>query len=277
MKKKGLMQISELSQITGIPASTIRYYIREGLLPQPIRTGKTRAYYMQDHVKGIELIKKRQGSGHKSLMVIRKEVEKKLSKENITNKTPMPLSHRDKIMSSATELFSSKGFAETSIDDIVSHARMSKETFYVHFRNKEELFMECADKVFRAMYKDVWQQLRDEKDMVQRILNRAEAFFKSYPKWITMMNLVKGLSVGNPVFREKFKKLLAQMIKPVIRENEILKQNGTIMRSMDSAMAGYFTMGMAEYGALLISRGQCTVEEVDSYIIRIISHGLLYK
>ncbi|MRS03930.1 MerR family transcriptional regulator [bacterium] len=277
MKKKGLMQISELSQITGIPASTIRYYIREGLLPQPIRTGKTRAYYTQDHIKGIELIKKKQDSGHKSLMVIRKEVEKKLLRENITDKTPTPPSHRDKIMSSATELFSSKGFAETSIDDIVSHARMSKETFYVHFRNKEELFMECADKVFRAMYSDVWQQIRDEKDIVQRIEKRGVAFFKSYPKWATMMNLVRGLSVGNPVFREKFKKLLTQMINPMIHENEILKQNGIITRSMDSTMAGYFSMGMAEYGALLISRGQCTEEEVDSYIIRIISHGLLYK
>ncbi len=272
--KEEVMQISELARITGVPASTIRYYVREGLIPQPVRTGKTRAYYLRDHLKAIELIKKRQATGKKPLQVIRLEIEKKMAQRNVDNKISIPPSHKDKIISSATELFSNKGYAETSIDDIASHARMSKETFYAHFRNKEELFLECADKVFHDMYREVWQKIRDEKDVNKRASIRTSAFFASYPKWIVMMNLVRGLSVGNPAFKEKFKKLLKQMIDPISKEYEVFNRDGLYARNIDSAMYGYFTMGMAEYGALLISRGLSTEQEVIDYMNRIISHGV---
>lgn len=274
MKEKKVMQISELARITGVPASTIRYYVREGLIPQPIRTGKTRAYYLRDHLQAIELIKKRQATGRKSLQVIRREVERKMAQKKIVSNISIPLSHKDKIITSATELFSGKGYAETSIDDIASLARMSKETFYAHFRNKEELFMECADKVFHDMYREVWQKIRDEKDVSKRASIRTSAFFASYPKWIIMMNLVRGLSVGNPVIKEKLKKLLNQMITPIVKEYETFNRDGNYARNIDGTMYGYFVMGMAEYGALLISRGLSTEKEVIDYMNRIVAHGV---
>jgi len=57
MKNTSFMKISELSELTGVPTSTIRYYLREGLLHPPVKTGKTMAYYDDGHVKQLELIK----------------------------------------------------------------------------------------------------------------------------------------------------------------------------------------------------------------------------
>ena len=273
MKKEDAMPISKLSEVSGVPASTIRYYIRERLIPQPVRTGKTKAYYQQSHVRAIELIKKEQARGKKTLQMIRKDLETKITRKSAPE-IFAPASHKNKIISSATDLFSRKGYAETSIADIAKHAKLSRETFYVHFRSKEELFVECAGLVFRDMYRDVWKQLRDEKDIVKRSSKRGVAFYSSYPKWITMMNLVRGLSVGNPLFREKLKKLLMQMITPIRDEHQMLKQVGAIQRNSNSDMCSYFIMGMAEYGALLISRGQSTEKEVDEYINKITLYGL---
>ena len=275
MKLKHAVPISELAQITGLPASTIRFYVREGLIPQPMKTGLTRAYYSQEHLKAIQLIKKKKSGGKKSLNKIRAEVSKKFERNHREGETPLPVNPRDRILTSATELFSSKGYAETSIADIVDHAKMSKETFYLHFRSKEALFMECADKVFYDMYRDVWQQLRDEKDIVKRSVKRTTAFFASYSKWITMMNLVRGLSVGNAAIKEKLKSLLRQMIDPIIEEQKRLGQEGIISRNVNIELSGYLSMGMAEYGALLISRGASTDGEVSYYIGRIITNGLL--
>ena len=274
MKEKKAMQISELAKATGVPASTIRYYIREGLIPQPIRTGKTRAYFYRDHIKAIELIRKQQAAGKKPLKVIRREVEKKMVDISTLDGVPLPKSHKEKIILSATELFSTKGYAETSIDDIVSCAKISKETFYANFRNKESLFMESADRVFHDMYREVWQKIRDEKDLGKRASIRTSAFFASYPKWITMMNLVRGLSVGNPAVKEKLKKLLDQMISPIAKEYKMFNREGNFARNIDSTMYGYFVMGMAEYGALLISRGVTTEQEVNEYFDRIVTRGL---
>ena len=45
------------------------------------------------------------------------------------------------IMSAGWELFASKGFHATSIDQICSAAALSRGTFYLHFKNKEALFL----------------------------------------------------------------------------------------------------------------------------------------
>jgi len=269
------MPISELAKIAGVPVSTIRYYNREGLLPQPICAGKTRAYYSHDHLKVIEFIKRRQAVGNKSLDVIRKEIEKKFGQRYNVSDVQITTGRREKILSAATELFSGKGYAETSIADIASHAKISKETFYVHFKNKEELFIECADHVFHNMYHHVWQEIKDEKDIIERSKKRARAFIDSFPKWITMMNLVRSLCVGhNPILREKFKNLLSQMISPISKDYERFKKESKMNRIVDSTIAGYFIMGMAESGAMLIERGVCSEDEVIDYVKTIIIQGI---
>lgn len=47
--------------------------------------------------------------------------------------------HRENIASAASELFTQKGIARTSMDDIAKAAGYSKATLYVYFENKEEI------------------------------------------------------------------------------------------------------------------------------------------
>lgn len=277
MREQGLMKISELSRAAGVSVSTIRHYIREEILPPPLKTGKTRAYYSHTHLEGIMLIRKKQVEEKKSLPEIRDTLRKEFASwSTIGQKAAVPSNRREEILTAAIELFFEKGYAETSIADIANRAKMSKETFYVHFNNKEELFMECADRIFYNMYSHVWQEIREEKDMQERIRKRGRAFFASYPRWIAMMNLVRGLSVGdNLAFQEKFHQLLRQMIDPIIREVKQLQKEGRLRKDMDSAVAGYILMGMTEYGASLIQRGTHTSSEVVDCIDRLIQQGLL--
>ncbi len=275
MKEKKLMKISELVKETGVPASTISFYIREGLLPQPIKTGKTRAYYSVDHVEGIERIKKSREKGKGTLNDIRLQVGRKVVRQELKNKRYAVPDTRGKIILAATDLFSKKGYEETSITDITTKAMISKETFYLQFKNKEALLMECAQIIFHDMYRDVWQQLRDEKDILKRSVKRTKAFFDSYPRWINMMSIIRALAVGNPAFRKKFNELLYQMISPIIREFDLLKRSGFIQRKTNVALSAYLAMGMAEFGASLVSSGTCREDEVINSIHRIIQHGIL--
>jgi DNA-binding transcriptional MerR regulator len=70
-KAKRLMKIGELSQITGVARDSIHYYIREGLLPEPVRTKKNMAYYDQVYVERIKLIKEIQEKRFLPLHVIK--------------------------------------------------------------------------------------------------------------------------------------------------------------------------------------------------------------
>jgi AcrR family transcriptional regulator len=270
------MKMSELSKRSGVPISTIRHYIQEGLLPPAIKTGKTRAYYTKTHLEMLELIRHKQGKENKSLGEIKDELRREVPLlEESMNPSEIPSGKREEVLSAATVLFLRKGYADTSIADLANHARMSKETIYQNFRSKEELFMACADRVFRRMYDDVWNEIKEEKDMNRRISRRGKAFFSSYTKWIDMMNLVRSLSVGdNPSFKEKFRQLVRQIVNPMIREIEHLKHEGRIRKEVDSSLAAYMLMGIAEYGAQLTTQGSSRAEEMLSSITVILEKGV---
>lgn len=49
------MRIAELSRRTGVPIPTIKYYVREGLVPPGERTGPNQARYGEEHVRRLRL------------------------------------------------------------------------------------------------------------------------------------------------------------------------------------------------------------------------------
>ena len=51
------MRISELSRYAGVPTSTIKYYIRLGLLPSGKLSHRNQAEYDEDHLRRLDLIK----------------------------------------------------------------------------------------------------------------------------------------------------------------------------------------------------------------------------
>ncbi|MFS4507140.1 MerR family transcriptional regulator [Clavibacter sp. Sh2141] len=51
------MRITELADATGVPPATIKYYVREGLLPAGVRVSDNRTEYDDEHVRRVRLIR----------------------------------------------------------------------------------------------------------------------------------------------------------------------------------------------------------------------------
>jgi DNA-binding transcriptional MerR regulator len=51
------MRISELSRVTGVPVATVKFYLREGLLPPGRATAATQAEYDDTHVRRLRLVR----------------------------------------------------------------------------------------------------------------------------------------------------------------------------------------------------------------------------
>lgn len=262
-----------------MPIPTIRYYIKEGLIPPGLKTGKTTAYYTDDHLVRLELIKKLQNEEQKSLVSIKEELDRMPPAIAPDSDTLIASSEKSNaIVSAAIDLFIDKGLGETSIDDIVNKANIGKGTFYKHFKDKDDLFFQCADSVFYEMYRHVWQEIKDERDMTRRLFKRGDAFIESYPRWIDMMNLVRHASVGsNPFFKDKFKAILDQIIKPIARDLEVLQQEGKIDKDLDCLGVAYLLMGMTEYSAWLTYNSNYKAEEIYFILQDLINNGLKKK
>ena len=67
----GLLKISELAERSGVPVATVRHYLREGLLPEPVKTSRNMAYYPPQFVERIRVIKQLQEERFMPLRVIR--------------------------------------------------------------------------------------------------------------------------------------------------------------------------------------------------------------
>ena len=65
------MRISELSRVSGVPVATIKFYLREGLLPDGVRTSPNQAQYDDAHVQRLRLIRALVGVGGLSLAATR--------------------------------------------------------------------------------------------------------------------------------------------------------------------------------------------------------------
>ena len=74
-RESGLMKMSELVEATGIPGATIKHYLREGLLPEPIKTSRNMAWYRPETVERIKLIRRLQDERFMPLKAIRKVLE----------------------------------------------------------------------------------------------------------------------------------------------------------------------------------------------------------
>ncbi|HEY1359484.1 MAG TPA: MerR family transcriptional regulator [Thermoleophilaceae bacterium] len=60
MNENGLLKMKELAEASGVSAGTIKHYLREGLLPEPVKTSRNMAYYPPEFVERIRLIKQLQ-------------------------------------------------------------------------------------------------------------------------------------------------------------------------------------------------------------------------
>lgn len=65
------MRISELAARTGVPVGTVKFYLREGLLPPGEPTSATQAQYGEQHLARLRLIRALLGTGGLSVSTAR--------------------------------------------------------------------------------------------------------------------------------------------------------------------------------------------------------------
>ena len=69
--ENGLLKMRELAEASGVSAGTIKHYLREGLLPEPVKTSRNMAYYPPEFVERIRLIKQLQEERFMPLKLIK--------------------------------------------------------------------------------------------------------------------------------------------------------------------------------------------------------------
>lgn len=71
-----LLKMSAFADAAGVPVPTIKHYLREGLLPEPVRTSRNMAYYDAALIPRVKAIKRLQATLYLPLKVIRQILDR---------------------------------------------------------------------------------------------------------------------------------------------------------------------------------------------------------
>ena len=157
---------------------------------------------------------------------------------------------RLRLLASATELFNRKGYAGTTVREIVAAAGVSKPVLYYYFRNKEGIFLDLMREAlsqFDALLRDSEKR---EGSAPARVKDLAERTLSLFVAHIEVARLIYSIYYGPPqgapafdmdAYHIRFQEAVLRMVEDGIRRGEFRKGNA---EDMAWAVIGAINMAM---------------------------------
>ncbi len=140
---------------------------------------------------------------------------------------------RQRLLASAAALFARKGYASTTVREIVEAAHVTKPALYYYFRNKEEIYLELM-RTAEARFETLLGSARKEFGAVkERILLFSEQIFQLFLDQIEIarvgISIHYGPAQGAPffdfdAFHLKIQELIERLICEGIRKGGVSKR-----------------------------------------------------
>lgn len=109
---------------------------------------------------------------------------------------------KELITKAAFQHFLTKGYRNTSMDDLVNSTKLSKGAFYHHFISKEEIYQTVVESYFLSYYRNIdWSD--SEKLSVKEIEQKIKEFYNSFVPEIARIT-EKGISRYFTMFFEAY-------------------------------------------------------------------------
>ena len=130
-------------------------------------------------------------------------------------------STRERILDSALNIFSRKGYHDTKVDEIVSDSHTSKGSIYLHFPNKEKLFLALVDQFADLIERNVRDSIEQEAG-IERVRVALESVLNTFAKYRRPAKLLLVQAVGlGTVFENKRMEVMdrfAELIRIYLQE-----------------------------------------------------------
>lgn len=172
------LTITDLEKASGVPRSTIYYYVREGLLPAAQKAAASRAIYSDRHLGLLRDINDLKDEGA-SLQAIKEQLAAKIEAAGATDVDLVAEQNeqtRQAILTAAARLFVRKGYKRTRVADIITEVGITPPVFYAHFPSKQDLFVEAFGVFVGWMRGFLEGRLADEPDPAAREIARTHGY-----------------------------------------------------------------------------------------------------
>ncbi len=186
---------------------------------------------------------------------------------------------KEHIINKAIEFFSNNGFTGTRIDEITDALGIAKGTFYLYFKSKKELLIDCIGQLTTIVVpKEVWEDIRKETDFVSRHEKRLIAVLKAFPTFCGILNLLKSCIQSNdPVLVKKASDTYKMLVNPLRKDLRWAVEHG-VLEKVDEEVISFLLFGMGEsMGYLLMIDPRYTLEYVTKIVMSFFKGGLFFQ
>jgi len=141
---------------------------------------------------------------------------------------------RERLLSGATALFASKGYAATTVREIVERAGVTKPVLYYYFRSKEGIYLDLMREPFgkfAALVADAVLEAGSAKDRLFRLCLQAyDIFVENIDAARVMYSIYYGPPQGAPfvdfdAYHHRFQEAVLQVLREGIRNGEFRRVN----------------------------------------------------
>lgn len=132
---------------------------------------------------------------------------------------------RQRLLEAAIELFARKGYAATSVQEIVAACGVTKPVLYYYFGSKEGLFAELMNEALRLFEGAIGGALGRQGNVRERICHLLDAVFALILDHLEFARLAHALYFGprqdGPVFDlEVFHERLQEIVRDLVAEGQ---------------------------------------------------------
>jgi AcrR family transcriptional regulator len=150
---------------------------------------------------------------------------------------------RQRILKAAINVFASKGYHDTRVDEIVELSETSKGAVYFHFPSKQEIFLCLVDEFANILENRIKQVISEETGGVNKVNAALQVCMQTFGKYqkLAKIFLIQAVGLGS-IFenrRQGIHNRFVQLIKGYLDEAML---DGDIP-DIDTEIAAYAWMG----------------------------------
>jgi TetR/AcrR family transcriptional regulator len=105
---------------------------------------------------------------------------------------------RERLLAAALELFTSRGYAATTVREIVEAAGVTKPVLYYYFRNKEGIYLALMEEAYAIFERRVTEITGVSGTVRQRLHHFCLGLFDAVVEHLPMVRLIYSIYFGTP-------------------------------------------------------------------------------
>ncbi|MEY3370526.1 MAG: hypothetical protein RLZZ361_1196 [Cyanobacteriota bacterium] len=162
-------------------------------------------------------------------------------------KTKKSIQTKQKILSTAKNVFAKKGFHQVKVKDITDSAGLGYGTFYLYFKDKKEVFYALVEQVEDELYtaseggSDLNLEYERGRSSYRALRKDLKAILKSFLDNQSILKFSKELALIDADFQKKY---IAMRERLINRTKNILQKSG--LNAVDLDVAAVAIAGMIE-------------------------------